>query len=255
MRRALAQTAAGFEPESHLPPALANLAGATIALDLDGALVDTAPDLVDTLNVVLGAEGVAPLAMETARTMIGAGARALIARGFAAAGQPLPEARLNELFERFVTHYRAHIADRSRAFPGVPEALDALAGAGARLAVCTNKRTDLAVALLEALDLAERFDAIVGADLVPAGKPDPGHLIAAIGRAGGRRDRAVMVGDSVSDARAARAAAIPLVLVSFGYTDIPARDLGPDILIDHFDQLPGACARLIAACPISGERP
>ncbi|MEO8926911.1 MAG: HAD-IA family hydrolase, partial [Caulobacteraceae bacterium] len=131
--------------------------------------------------------------------------------------------------------------------------LDALAAAGARLAVCTNKRTDLSAALLKALGLADRFDAIVGADAAPAAKPDPRHLIAAIERAGGRRDFALMVGDSASDAGAARAAGVPLVLVSFGYTEIPARELGPDILIDRFDQLPAACARLLRSCPATAE--
>lgn len=230
-----------------MPPDLSSLAGATIALDLDGALVDTAADLVGTLNVLLAEEGARPLALARARPMIGAGARALIARGFTAGGQAIPEARMSQLFERFINHYRAHIADHSRPFPGVAAALDTLAAAGAHLAVCTNKRTDLATALLEALGLAARFDAIVGADAVAAGKPDPGHLIAAIERAGGRPDRAVMVGDSASDAGAARAAHIPLILVSFGYTEVPARDLKPDILIDHFDELPAGCARLLAA--------
>ena len=232
-----------------LPP----LAGAVIALDLDGTLVDTAPDLVGTLNVLLGEEGIAPLALEAARTMIGRGARALIARGFEAAGAPLDPARLSALFDRFIDHYRAHIADESRPFPGAMRALDDLAAAGARLAICTNKRTDLSIALLDALDLSGRFAAIVGADLAPAAKPDPRHLLCAVERAGGRPDRAVMVGDSTSDAGAARAAAIPLILVSFGYTDIPARDLDPDILIDHFSELPDACLRLVRPCPAPAE--
>jgi len=236
-----------------LPHPLDSLAGATIAFDLDGTLVDTAPDLVGTLNVLLRQEGVAPLALEAARAMIGRGARALIQRGFEASGVPLEEPRLSALFDRFIDHYRTHIADLSRPFPGVVQALDDLAAAGARLAVCTNKRTDLSVALLETLGLADRFAAIVGADAVAAAKPDPGHLIAAIQRAGGQTDRAVMVGDSVSDAGAARAAGVPLVLVSFGYTDIPAHDLAPDILIDHFDALPGACARLLHSCPLTAE--
>ncbi|MEO8927330.1 MAG: phosphoglycolate phosphatase [Caulobacteraceae bacterium] len=236
-----------------MPRSLADLAGATVVFDLDGTLVDTAPDLVTTLNVLLAEEGVSPLALDEARPMIGQGARAMLAKGFAAGGAPLGEARLTGLFERFIDHYRAHIADRSRPFPGVVAALDALAAAGARLAVCTNKRTDLSAALLKALGLADRFDAIVGADAAPAAKPDPRHLIAAIERAGGRRDFALMVGDSASDAGAARAAGVPLVLVSFGYTEIPARDLGPDILVDHFDELPPACARLLRPCPTPAE--
>jgi phosphoglycolate phosphatase len=223
-----------------------SFAGATIVFDLDGTLIETAPDLVATLNVLLATEGIAPLPLAQARNMIGQGAKALIARGFAAAGAPLAEPKLSVLFDDFIAHYLAHIADESRPFPGLLAAMDTLEAAGARLAVCTNKRTDLSVALLDALDLSPRFAAIVGGDAVPAQKPDAGHLIATIARAGGDVRRAVMIGDSVSDAKAARGAGVPLVLVSFGYTDVPARDLGADVLIDHFDELPGACAKLLA---------
>jgi phosphoglycolate phosphatase len=229
-----------------LTPADLPLAGATIVFDLDGTLVDTAPDLVSTLNLLLAREGIAALPLGDARDMIGQGARALIARGFAAAGAPLDERKLSALFVDFIDHYLAHIADRSRPFPGVLAAMDSLAAEGARLAVCTNKRTDLSVALLDALDLTRRFAAIVGADAAPAAKPAAAHLITTIERAGGSVERAVMVGDSTSDAGTARAAGVPLVLVSFGYTDTPARELGADVLIDHFDELPAACRQLLA---------
>jgi phosphoglycolate phosphatase len=221
------------------------LADATIVFDLDGTLVETAPDLMGTLNVLLEREGHAPLPLADAHGLIGAGAKALLARGFESAGAPLEEPRLSELFEDFITHYLAHIADESRPFDGVLEAMDVLAAHGARLAVCTNKRTDLSVALLDALGLSPRFAAIIGADSAPAPKPDPRHLLTTIERAGGRADRAVMVGDSASDARAARNAGVPLVLVSFGYTDVPAAELDPDRLIDHFDELPDACRQLL----------
>ena len=226
-----------------MPPAAPPLAGATIVFDLDGTLVDTAPDLVGALNVLLAREGLPTLPLAEVRVMIGQGARALITRGFAAAGAPLDEARLSALFGDFIVHYRAHIADESRPFPGIVDALDVLAGAGAGLAVCTNKPTDLSVALLDALGLSHRFAAVIGADATPAQKPAAAHLVTAIERAGGRVERAVMVGDSASDAGAARAAGVPLVLVSFGYTDIPARELGADVLIDHFAELPAACRR------------
>ena len=232
-----------------MSPYTAGLAGSTIVFDLDGTLIDTAPDLVATLNTLLAEEGIAALPLDSARAMIGQGARALIARGFEAAEAPVGAATLDGLFDRFIDHYRAHIADHSRPFPGLIAALDALATAGARLAVCTNKRTDLSVALLKALHLAGRFAAIIGADAVPAAKPDPRHLTLTIERAGGVIDRAVMVGDSASDLGAARAAGVPVILVSFGYTDIPARDLGPDVLIDHFGQLVAACVNVLA-CPV-----
>ena len=222
------------------------LRGVTIAFDLDGTLVDTAPDLVSTLNVLLGQEGIAPLPLAEARMMIGHGARALIAKGFAAAGSPLDTARLDALFERFIDHYRDHIADQSRPFPGLVPTLDALREAGAILSVCTNKRTDLSFALLEALSLQHHFKSVVGGDSAKAPKPDPGHLLTAIEAAGGDPARAIMVGDSASDAGAARAAGAPLILVTFGYTETPVQELGADIVVDRFDQIPQACADLTA---------
>ena len=226
----------------------APLAGAVVAFDLDGTLVDTAPDLIGTLNVILGQEGLPPLAFQDARMLIGHGARRLLERGLEAAAAPPPAARMPELFDRFIAHYLAHIADESRPFPGVTEALGTLRSAGARLCVCTNKPTDLSIALLEALDMGRFFEAVIGPDAAPARKPDPRHLEAAVIAAGGSLRRSVMVGDAATDAEAARAAGAPLVLVSFGYTETPAAELAPDVLIHHFDELPEACARLLGAC-------
>jgi phosphoglycolate phosphatase len=231
------------EPHPHDGTALA---GAVIAFDLDGTLVDTAPDLIGTLNVLLAEDGVAPLPLDEARPFIGRGARWMIERGFQAADAPLAPERVQPLFERFIARYNAHIADESQPFPGAVAALEALKADGAKLAVCTNKLTGLSVSLLDALGLLPLFDAVVGADSAPASKPDPRHLDAAIAAAGGTRARAIMVGDAATDAGAARAAGVPLILVSFGYTEIPARDLDPDILIDHFDALPAACLKLAA---------
>lgn len=224
------------------------LQGAVIAFDLDGTLVDTAPDLVGTLNVLLRDEGLPTLPLDEARPFIGRGARWLIERGFEAAGQHLHPARVQPLFDRFIAHYLDHIADESRPFPGCEAALDALKARGARLCVCTNKRTDLSVALLEAVGLATRFEAVIGADSTPAIKPDPRHLQAAVDAVGGDIGRTILVGDAATDAGAARAAEAGLILVSFGYTEIPAADLAPDILIHSFDDLPEACARLLGAC-------
>ncbi|MFI4965743.1 MAG: phosphoglycolate phosphatase [Caulobacterales bacterium] len=221
------------------------LRGAVIAFDLDGTLVDTAPDLVGTLNAILAEEGLSPLAMAHARDLIGHGARRLLERGYQAAGAPLPAERMPELFDRFLAHYLAHIADQSRPFPGAVAAVEALRAKGARVALCTNKPTGLANALLAALGIGQLFDAVVGPDAAPAAKPDPRHLQAAVAAAGGSLSRAVMVGDAATDAGAARAAKVPLILVSFGYSETPAAELDPDILIDHFDQLPAACARLL----------
>jgi phosphoglycolate phosphatase len=227
---------------------LSVLRDAVIAFDLDGTLVETAPDLVGALNAVLTEQGLAPLPFEEARMLVGRGAAALLLRGFEAAGEPLDDAHKPVLIERFITVYRARIADESRPFPGCLAALDALIAAGARLVVCTNKRTDLSVALIDALGMTSRFVAIIGADAAPAAKPDPRHVLAAIEAAGGARERAVMVGDSHNDIDAALAAQVPSIAVTFGYTDTPARQLGADSVIEHFDELVAACADLLGSC-------
>ncbi|HEX4182303.1 MAG TPA: HAD-IA family hydrolase [Caulobacteraceae bacterium] len=223
-----------------------SLTGATIAFDLDGTLVDTAPDLVGALNTLLRQERLPDLPLASARLMVGRGARALIERGFAVDGAHLEPATIPGLVDRFIDIYLARIADESRPFEGVEAALDALAGAGAALCVCTNKRTDLSLALLDALGLTARFAAVVGADRAPASKPDPRHLFAAIAAAGGQEGRALMVGDSISDVSAARAASVPSVVVGFGYTEIPAAELGADYLIDDFAALPVLAAKVLA---------
>ena len=227
---------------------VAALSGAVIAFDLDGTLVDTAHDLVGTLNWLLAAEGMATLPMDAARPFIGRGARWLIERGFQAADAALEPGQVQPLLDRFLARYEAHVADESRPFPGCVAALETLKAQGAKLVVCTNKLTGLSTTLLDALDMSRLFEAVIGADRAPAIKPDPRHLLTAIAEVGGDPGRAILVGDAATDAGAARAAHVPLILVSFGYTETPAAELAPDILIDHYDELPNACARLLGAC-------
>ena len=222
-----------------------SLEGATIAFDLDGTLVDTAPDLIGSLNVVLGERRLPALPTEAARILVGRGARALIERGFQVAGEPLDDVEIPRLVARFIEVYRSRIASESRPFNGVEVALDALSERGAILSVCTNKPTALSILLLESLGMAKRFAAIIGADASPAPKPDPRHLLFAIEQAGGDPSRALMVGDSAADANAAKAAHIPVILVPFGYTDIPATELGADRMIDHFSELPALAEALL----------
>jgi len=216
----------------------------TLVFDLDGTLVDTAADLVATLNVVLEREGLAAVPFNDARAMVGHGARALIERGLAANEAARSAAEVDRLFADYIAHYSSHIADASRPFPGVSEALDHFAAAGWSLAVCTNKTEALSVQLLETLGLAARFDAICGSDTFAARKPDPLALIETIRRTGGRPERAVMVGDSKTDIDTALAAAVPVVAVDFGYTTIPVTELGPDIVISHFGELAGAVEKV-----------
>jgi phosphoglycolate phosphatase len=205
--------------------------------DLDGTLADTIHDLIATLNVVLTGEGLPALSLEAGRAMVGAGARALIERGLASAGREITPSRLDELHQAFMIHYGSNLCVDTKLFPGVVEALDRLAEAGFRLAVCTNKYESHSVGVLEALGVAERFAAIAGRDSFPYFKPDPRHLTLTLQRAGGDPSRAVMVGDSRTDIVTAQAAGIPVVAVSFGYTDVPVDELGPDRIIGHFDEL------------------
>ena len=215
--------------------------------DLDGTLADTAPDLVATLNAILGRESLPALPLAEARHMIGHGARVMIERGLEAAGREVTPDRLDELYRQFLVHYAEHLCVETRLFPGVVEALDTLEAEGYRFAVCTNKVEAHSVKLLEALGIAHRFAAVCGRDTFPYVKPDPRHLILTIKKAGGTPAEAVMIGDSRTDIVTAQAAGIPVVAVPFGYTDVPVQSLRPDMVIEHFDELPAAIARLTAA--------
>jgi phosphoglycolate phosphatase len=200
---------------------------------------------VDTLNVILAGIGLAPLPFERARAMIGGGARLLINSGLAAAGNSLPPGEVDGLVSLFIAHYGEHIADRSRPFPGLENALDALASRGSRFAVCTNKLEWLARRLLDRVGLTQRFVAICGADSFGVQKPDPEILRKTVAQAGGILRRAVMVGDSARDIETAQAAGIPVIAVDYGYTDVPIAELDPDRVISDLQKLPGAVFELL----------
>ena len=215
----------------------------TIIFDLDGTLVDTAPDLIDTLNVILGREGLPAVPYDQARALIGHGARRMLERGLAVAGRPA--GNIDRMFGEFIAYYSEHVADRSRPFPGVETALDTLAGRGCKFAVCTNKLEWLSGRLLKHLGLAWRFAAICGRDTFRVQKPHPDALLGALRRAGGSLNRAVMVGDSQTDIATARAALMPVVAVDFGYTEVPVSELEPDKIISHYRYLPDAIEVLL----------
>lgn len=208
----------------------------TIVFDLDGTLVDTAPDLCAALNHALGVLGRPGVPAADVRHMVGHGARALLENGLKASGNATP-ALVEAGMAPFLAYYADHIADGSQPYPGVAAALDALAVAGVRLAICTNKPVALSRALVAALGWSGRFVANLGYDSVPAPKPDPGHVLAAIAAAGGVPATSAFVGDSITDTTAAQAAGVPVVAVSFGFADRPAALLGADAVIDHYDAL------------------
>ncbi len=214
----------------------------TVVFDLDGTLADTAPDLTAALNHAMAEMNRPAIPAEDVRHMVGHGVRALLRKGLAATGE-VSEALVDQGFPLFVGYYEDHIADHSRPFPGVEESLAALEADGVRIAVCTNKLEGLTHRLLKALGWEGRFAAVVGGDTLEVRKPDPAPLFEAIARAGGRGP-AAFVGDSITDTDTAKAAEIPCVALSFGFSDRPPAELGADRLIDHWDELIPALASL-----------
>lgn len=218
------------------------LKDATIVFDLDGTLVDTAPDLTNALNDVLTRRGHAPVPAETIRACVGHGARIMIEEGLRRSGA---NDDVDQMLAEFLVHYEANIAEQSRPFPGAVAALDSLAAHGATLAVCTNKREHLSRRLLQALRIDGYFRAIAGRDTFAVSKPDPAHLTGVIALAGGEPSRALMVGDSEVDIRTAKSASVPVILVSFGYAASPLDGCTPEAVIDHFDELEAHAAALL----------
>jgi phosphoglycolate phosphatase len=216
----------------------------TIVFDLDGTLVDTAPDLISALNFVLDREGLPPVPLASARNMIGAGARRLIERGLETEGRAMTVKDIDRMTADFIDYYAEHIADASRPFEGLESALDDLSARGFLLAVCTNKLEWLSKRLLDQLELSSRFAAICGADTFGVSKPDPAILQQTVARAGGAMVSTIMVGDAGTDIGVARRAGVPVIGVSFGYTDVPIAELKPDRLIHHMRDLPGAVGEL-----------
>lgn len=218
---------------------------ATIVFDLDGTLVDTAPDLIDATNHALASLSLSPVPGQELRNWISYGARRMLVEALLLHGRKLPDAQIDQLLETFLAFYAVNLANRSRPYRGVLEALETLQQQGAKLAICTNKREELTLRLLDALSLTPKFAGIAGRDTFPVCKPDPEHLFGAIRLAAGKPQRAVMIGDSATDVATAKAAGIPVVAVSFGYSNIPAHELGANCVIDCHSELIAALHQLL----------
>jgi len=221
-----------------------------VVFDLDGTLAETAPDIMRVLNVILVREGLEALPLARARELVGAGARALIERGFKVSGRALDGETLERLFQDFLAIYAEDTASISHLFDGVLNALDTLAGDGYALAVCTNKPILHTRLILDHFGIAERFAAVAGRDSFPFFKPDPRHLTLTIEAAKADPKRAVMIGDSRTDIATARSAGIPSICVPFGYTDAPIETLEPDFVIQHFAELPNAVERALGLASV-----
>ena len=221
--------------------------GWTLVFDLDGTLVDTAPDLAAAANHVLARAGLAPINAKEILPFAGHGAMKMIEQALAAHGRAASPSELREHFDIFIAHYSANIAAMSRPYPGVIEALTLFQRQGATLAVCTNKTEVHARALLDELDMLKHFAALTGGNSLGVSKPNPQHLTGTIDLAKGSVKRAIMIGDSETDIRTAQAAGIPVVAVNFGYSIEPVSSFAPDVIIGHYDELHQAISGLTAA--------
>lgn len=205
-----------------------------VIFDLDGTLIDSAPDIAAALNVALSQASISPLDLDTVRSMVGGGARMLVERAIAQSGKP---ADVEKLLTVFLQAYGKHPSKRTKVYPGVRQALGALQADGIRLAVCTNKPHDLTLAILENLDLAHHFAVIVGGTPGLRLKPAPDLLRKVLSGLDVACEDAVMVGDSRADVGAARAASVRVIVISTGYSTVPAVSLGADALINDMDAL------------------
>lgn len=208
-----------------------------VVFDLDGTMIDTAPDLIESLNHTIAARDLEPVSFEDLTHLVGQGAKVMIRRAFDLRGEPLQEAEVDPLFDRFIDHYKAHMPGKSQGFNGLQLCLERLENAGMRLAVCTNKSAQLAVPLLQKLGLADKLSTITGGDTFAFRKPDARHVLETIALAGGMPSRSIMIGDSVNDIQAAQNAGVASLGVTFGYSDVPIADLHPTGIITHFDEL------------------
>jgi len=217
-----------------------------VIFDLDGTLVDTAPDLWAATNHVLAKMGRRSITLEEVRVFVGHGARALITRGLAATGGLPENFDIEPAYREFVSFYADHIAGGSTPFPGLIALLDRLAAEGIAMGVCTNKLEGLSVRLLEALDMMRYFGSVIGPDTLGVAKPDPRPFHESVVRLGLDRPRALMVGDSETDIMTARAAGVPVIAVPFGYTPRPVAEFSPDRIVSHYDDMWEAIETLLA---------
>jgi phosphoglycolate phosphatase len=215
-----------------------------LIFDLDGTLIDSAPDLARALNRLLAEFGRPPLDIAIVRRLVGDGAPELLRKALTIGGADVDPAQEPALIERYRGFYLETATHSTRAYPGVSETLARLRDSGHRMVVCTNKVQKPTLKILDFFDLTKYFDGVVGGDMTPARKPDPRHLLAALALIGGTVGEAVMIGDGANDAAAAKAAGIPLLLLDSGYGDIPAGELESDVLLESFRDIPQGLKRL-----------
>ena len=209
----------------------------TLVFDLDGTIVHSAPDLANAVNHVLVPLGKDSLSVEEAQSMIGNGMPKLLERGFAARGMEVSEDEFQQHFAAFRDFYIENCCVDTAAYPGAVEMLEKVRTDGYLTAICTNKLETVSKVIMDQMDLTRLFDGMVGADPPRPCKPDADPVWLAIERAGGNRDNSIMIGDSPADIGAGKAARLPTIAVSYGYTNVPPAELGADILIDLLSEV------------------
>lgn len=215
-----------------------------VLFDLDGTLIHSLPDIAESLNALFEEQGWDVFEEEAVGKMVGGGIPKLVERALNARDIAFEQDDLQRLAARFRNIYGPRAAKLSRPFPGVIDFLESLKASSIPLGVVTNKVEDISRAMLENLDLARFFGVVIGGDTLPTKKPDPETVLEALRQLNADPSRAVMIGDSPADAGAARNAGVPVVLVSFGYTQVPVEEIEADGVVDAFGELPAALERL-----------
>jgi phosphoglycolate phosphatase len=236
------------------PPPSRRPSFAAAVFDLDGTLIDSADDIGRSLNRLLAEFGRPALSNAAVRAMLGDGSTELVRQAFAADGAPLTPEGLEPAVARYLEIYFEQAVDSGCLFPGVRETLERFADSGMRLGLCTNKAEHITLKILEALDLARLFDVVAGGDTLPVRKPDPKPLLWVLDRLGVLPSAAVMVGDNRNDVLAARAAGMPVVVLSYGYPRMPVVELGADRVLDRFADLPAVLEQLRPPAPVRAPR-
>jgi phosphoglycolate phosphatase len=219
----------------------------TLVFDLDGTLVDSAPDLADSLDLLLAEEGRQPLGLEVGRSLIGHGISNLVAKGLERSGLTLAGPELDNRIKRFHEIYAGNLSHKTRPYAGVTESLPLFRRQGFKLAVCTNKLERYSRQILADLGLDVHFEQVAGPDTFGIAKPDPRHLLLTIESIKGNGKPALMIGDSEVDIALAKAAAVPVIAMTYGYSKVPLADLMPDAMVDSFAALPAQIDRLLGA--------
>ena len=218
----------------------------TVIFDLDGTLADTSRDLIDAANACFRALGAGdPLDPVADAAIAFRGGRAMLTLGFERRDGAAAAALVDAQYPAFLRHYEEGIDRHTALYPGAMEAVEALRSQGYAVGICTNKPEGLADLLLTRLGVRDSFASLIGAGTLPTRKPDPAPYVAAVERAGGAVASSVLIGDTVTDRNTARAAGVPVVLVTFGPDGHAVADLAPEALLPRFADLPGIVARLI----------